>query len=192
MACFQGSMGPASTTRMFKSKVVACCLLLLMVFQGAALAQPEWLTQFYPGETDGGQMPWAQPLSSTYGSSSESSSGGSSGLDIGSLHKYLGWGTLLLACVTAVTGSDSSLHHNSALAATAFGLGTAATGYYEYSDYFDADEGLSTYNLHIVLGTIGAIGFATEAVIASTDSGHGGIGIGSAVAMGLAFAIVIW
>ncbi|MEN8246078.1 MAG: hypothetical protein ABFS43_14390 [Thermodesulfobacteriota bacterium] len=185
-------MAPASTRRMFKSKVVAWCLLLLMVFQGAALAQPDWLTQFDPGETYGEQMPWVQPLSSTYGSSSESSSGGSSGLDIGSLHKYLGWGTLLLACVTAVTGSDSSLHHNSALAATAFGLGTAATGYYEYSDYFDTDEGLSTYNLHIVLGTIGAIGFATEAVIASTDSGHGGIGIGSAVAMGLAFAIVIW
>ena len=72
------------------------------------------------------------------------------------------------------------------------GLMAAATGYYVYSDYFDADEGLSTYNLHIVLGTIGAIGFATEAVIAGTDSGHGGIGIGSAVAMGLAVAIVMW
>ena len=46
--------------------------------------------------------------------------------------------------------------------------------------------------LHIVLGTIGAIGFATEAIIASTGKGHGGIGIGSAVAMGVGFAIVIW
>lgn len=192
MACLRRSMAAVSTRRMFKSKVVAWCLLLLIVFQGAALAQPDWLTQFDPGETYGAQMLRVQPLSSTYGLSPESTSGGSSGLDIRSLHKYLGWGTLLLACVTAVTGSDSSLHHNSALAATAFGLGTAATGYYEYSDYFDRDEGLSTYNLHIVLGTIGAIGFATEAVIASTDSGHGGIGIGSAVAMGLAFAIVIW
>ena len=192
MACLQRSRVSASTRRMFNSKAVAWCLLLLMVSQGTALAQPDWLTQFDPGETYGEQMPWAQPLSSTYDLSSESSSGDSSGLDIGSLHKYLGWGTLLLAGVAAVTGSDSSLHHNSALAATAFGLGTAATGYYEYSDYFDRDEGLSTHNLHIVLGTIGAIGFATEAVIASTDSGHGGIGIGSAVAMGLAFAIVIW
>ena len=192
MLCFRRSMGPASTRRMFKSKVVAWCLLLLLVFQGVALAQPDWLTQFDPGETYGEQMPWVQPLSSTYGSSSESSSGVSSGLDIGLLHKYLGWGTLLLAGVAAVTGSDSSLHHNSALAATAFGLGTAATGYYEYSDYFDTDEGLSAYNLHIVLGTIGAIGFATEAIIASTDTGHGGIGIGSAVAMGIGVAIIIW
>ncbi len=177
---------------MFNAKVIACCMLLLMVSHGAALAQPDWLTQFDSGDTYHERALWGQPLSNTYSFSSETSSGGSSGLDMGSLHKYLGWATLLLAGVTAVSGSDSSMHHNSAIAASVAGLMTAATGYYEYSDYFDADEGLSTYNLHIVLGTIGAIGFATEAIIASTGTGHGGIGIGSAVAMGVGFAIVIW
>ncbi len=164
----------------------------MLVSQSVAFAEPDWLYQFIPTENHNERALFVQPQSNTYGFSSDSSSGGSSGLDIGSLHKYLGWGTLILAVVTGVSGSDSSLHHNSALAATAFGLGTAATGYYEYSDYFDTDEGLSSYNLHIVLGTLGAIGFATEAVIASTDTGHGGIGIGSAVAMGLAVAIVMW
>ena len=42
------------------------------------------------------------------------------------------------------------------------------------------DEGFSQYNLHIALGTIGALGVATEAIIASTDSDHGGIGIAPA------------
>lgn len=168
-------------------------MLLLMASQGAAVAGgPDWPAQFNAYEMRNDRNLWMEPLSSTLSFSAETSSTVGFGLDAGALHKYLGWGTLLLAGVAAVTGSDSGLHHNSAIAASVTGLMTAATGYYEYSDYFDMDEGWSTYNLHIVLGTIGAVGFATEAVIASTDSGHGGIGIGSAVAMGLALAIVLW
>ena len=97
-----------------------------------------------------------------------------------------------MAGVTWVTGSDSSLHHNSAIGATALGLMTLGTGYYEYGDMFEMDEGFSQYNLHIALGTIGALGFATEAIIASTDSGHGGIGIASAIAMAGATVIIYW
>jgi len=115
-----------------------------------------------------------------------------SSLDMGFLHKYLGYGTLLLAGVAGATGSESSVHHYSAVGATTLGLMTLATGYYEYGDMFEIDEGFSTYNLHIALGTLGAIGFATEAIIASTDSGHGGLGIGSAAVMGAAFIIIIW
>mgnify|MGYP001823476600 FL=1 len=90
-------------------------------------------------------------------------------LDVGFMHKILAYGTLVLAGVTGVTGSDSSLHHSSALGATALGLMTLTTGYYEYGDMFEMDEGFSQYNLHIGLGAIGALGFATEAIIASTD-----------------------
>jgi hypothetical protein len=69
---------------------------------------------------------------------------------------------------------------------------TCATGYYEYGDMFEIDEGFSQYNLHIALGTLGAIGFAAEAIIASTDSSHGGLGIGSTAAMGAALIIIKW
>ncbi len=113
-------------------------------------------------------------------------------LDMGSLHKYLAYGTLVLAGVAATTGSGSATHHNAALGATTLAVMTAATGYYEYGDMFDTDEGLSAANIHIVLGTLGALGFAAEAIIASSDVGHGGLGIASAVAMGAACIVIIW
>lgn len=123
---------------------------------------------------------------------SSSSSESKFQIDIGFIHKILAYGTLVLAGVTGVTGSDSSLHHNSAIGATALGLMTLTTGYYEYGDMFEMDEGFSQYNLHIGFGTIGALGFATEAIIASTDSRHGGIGIASAIAMAGATVIIYW
>ena len=121
-----------------------------------------------------------------------SSEDGKSRLDMDLLHKYLGYGTLLLAGVAATTGSDSSIHHSSAVGAATLGVMTCATGYYEYGDMFEIDEGFSQYNLHIALGTLGAIGFAAEAIIASTDSSHGGLGIGSTAAMGAALIIIKW
>lgn len=121
-----------------------------------------------------------------------SSSGNNLRWNVGFLHKVFAYSTLVLAGITGLTGSDSSMHHNSALGATALGLMTAATGYYEYGDMFEMDEGFSQYNLHIALGTIGALGFATEAIIASTDSGHGGLGITSAIAMAGATVIIYW
>ena len=133
-----------------------------------------------------------QSSSTIYNFQSSSSSESKFQLDVGFLHKIFAYGTLVLAGVTGVTGSDSSLHHNSAIGATALGLMTLGTGYYEYGDMFEMDEGFSQYNLHIALGTIGALGFAAEAIIASTDSGHGGIGIASAIAMAGATVIIYW
>jgi len=127
-----------------------------------------------------------------YNAQSSSASESKFQLDVGFMHKILAYGTLVLAGVAGVTGSDDSIHHNSAIGATALGLATLATGYYEYGDMFEMDEGFSKYNMHIALGTIGAIGFATEAIIASTDSGHGGIGIASAIAMAGATFIIYW
>ncbi len=113
-------------------------------------------------------------------------------LDVGSLHKYLAYGTLVLAGVAATTGSESSTHHSAAIGASTLAVLTAATGFYEYGDMFDMDEGLSAANVHIVLGTLGAIGFAAEAAIASTGAGHGRLGIASAAAMGAAFIVILW
>ena len=133
-----------------------------------------------------------QSSSTVYNVQSSSSSESKFRLDVGFMHKILAYGTLVLAGVTGVTGSDSSLHHSSALGATALGLMTLTTGYYEYGDMFEMDEDFSQYNLHIGLGTIGALGFATETIIASTDSDHGGIGIASAIAMAGATIIIYW
>jgi len=133
-----------------------------------------------------------QSSSTVYNTQPASSSEGRSRLNIGFLHKVLGYSTLVLACVAGATGSDKPLHHNAALGATGLGLMTVATGYYEYGDMFDIDEGFSTSNLHITLGALGAVGFAAEAIIASTDSGHGGLGIASAIAMGGATLIIWW
>ena len=130
--------------------------------------------------------------STVYNAQSSSASESKFQLDVGFLHKIFAYGTLALAGVTGLTGSDDSVHHNSAIGATALGLMTVATGYYEYGDMFEMDEGFSQYNLHIALGTIGALGFATEAIIASTDSDHGGIGIASAIAMAGATVIIYW
>ncbi len=112
--------------------------------------------------------------------------------DMGSLHKYLAYGTLVLAGVAATTGSHSETHHNAAVGAATLAVMTAATGYYEYGDMFDLDEGLSAANIHIALGTLGALGFAAEAIIASSDASHGGLGIASAAAMGAAFIVILW
>ena len=130
--------------------------------------------------------------STDYNAQPSSASDSKYKLDVGFLHKIFAYGTLALAGVAGATGSDDSIHHNSAVGATALGLMTLATGYYEYWDMFEMDEGFSRYNLHIALGTIGALGFATEAVIASTDSGHGGIGIASAITMAGATVIIYW
>lgn len=56
-----------------------------------------------------------QSSSTAYNVQSSSSSESNFHLDVGFMHKILAYGTLVLAGVTGVTGSDSSLHHNSAL-----------------------------------------------------------------------------
>jgi len=115
-------------------------------------------------------------------------SGGSGGR----LHQILGYGTLLLAAVAAGTGSDSPLHHYAGLGAGTLALATAAGGYAHYGDMFDPDEGVTGPNLHIALGTLGAVALAAEALIAATDHRHGLLGMGSALALGAAVVVIKW
>ena len=117
------------------------------------------------------------------------------GLDFGSLHKYLGYSTLLLAGIAAVSSSNRSVHYGSAYAATGTALATCWTGYIEYSDRFDLDEGvLSEDNLHIILGALGTIGFATAVAIADSgeESSHSGIGGASATSMLISVIVIKW
>jgi hypothetical protein len=167
-------------------------MLVLFAWSGASFAGPELLDRIdgrRSSQDDATYFQHGSPIS--HWQTSPFSEGNSS-LDMGFFHKYLGYGTLLLAGVAAVTGSDSSTHHYSAVGSATLGAMTLATGYYEYGDMFEIDEGFSTSNLHIALSTLGAIGFATEAIIASTDSDHGALGIGSAAVMGGAFIVILW
>jgi hypothetical protein len=166
--------------------------LVVILFHGICFAGSELWVLTSDNDYAGDDANQWQFASSNTTVPSPPSSGSKHRWNVGFLHKAFAYSTLVLAGITGLTGSDSSMHHNSALGATALGVMTVATGYYEYGDMFEMDEGFSQYNLHIALGTIGALGFATEAIIASTDSGHGGLGIASAIAMAGATVIIYW
>jgi len=173
-------------------RIVAIFTLVLFSISIATTAfadATDWLSYTETTPCDGTHFEHTTPLTTL---KSATLSDSKLSLDMGSLHKYLAYGTLVLAGVAATTGSHSETHHSAAIGASMLAVMTAATGYYEYGDMFDMDEGLSAANIHIVLGTLGALGFAAEAVIASSGGGHGGLGIASAAAMGAACIVILW
>ena len=108
-----------------------------------------------------------------------------SGFTMGKLHKYTGYATIAAAAAAAVSGSDDGFHKGAGNATAALALATCITGFAEYGHYFDLDEGMSAYNIHIVLATLATAGFVATAVDANSndDDGHAGLGIGSTVLM---------
>lgn len=110
-------------------------------------------------------------------------------------HKYLGYGTVVLAGVTAATNSDEDLHESIAYATTAAALSTVLTGFLTHSDRFDTYEGLlSKDNLHIMLGTLGAAMLTTAVAIADDgrESSHSGLGVAGGVLMTLGVIDIKW
>ncbi|MDY6951369.1 MAG: hypothetical protein SWE60_07655 [Thermodesulfobacteriota bacterium] len=116
------------------------------------------------------------------------------GFDFGRLHKYLGYGTVLLAGIAAVSSGSRSAHYGAAYAATGTALATCLTGYMEYSDRFNLEDGLlSGDNAHIMLGVIGTIGIATAVTIAdSSESSHKHPGGAGGVSMLLSVVTIRW
>ena len=106
-------------------------------------------------------------------------------IDMGELHKYLGYATLGAVLVAGASGSDNGFHKGAGTLAAALAVATCTTGFSEYSNYFDASEGLSPHNIHIVLGTLATAGLvATVAnAYANEDKGHAGLGVASGVLM---------
>lgn len=110
-------------------------------------------------------------------------------------HKYLGYGTVLLAGITAATNSQESFHEGAAYATAAGALSTVLTGYLAHRDRFDTGQGLLTRdNLHIALGTLGAVILTTAVAIADDgeESSHSGLGVTGGVLMALGVIDIKW
>jgi hypothetical protein len=106
-------------------------------------------------------------------------------MNTGKAHAYLGYGTLLMAAAAGVSGGDNGFHKGAGVGAAVLGIAACGTGFYEYGNYFDADEGFSRHNIHIVLGTLATAGFVAVAAsaIKDDDDSHAGLGIGSTALM---------
>lgn len=117
------------------------------------------------------------------------------GSSMENLHKYLGFGAVLLGAIAGPTQSEKDLHYASAYSATGLAIAACLTGYWEHGYRFDLSNGLfDKDNLHIILGTIGTV--ALIAAVASADSGesgsHGGIGIGGTASMAVSIITIRW
>jgi hypothetical protein len=108
-------------------------------------------------------------------------------------HQFMGYGTIALAALTALTSSHHDFHRAASYATLWLAGATCATGFSGYRGFIDFSDGLSAYDAHAVLGALGTIGFAATLVIAEADgdeAGHTGIGAGSAIAMGVSVAVI--
>lgn len=112
--------------------------------------------------------------------------------DMGSVHKYMGYGTLLLAAGAAFSSSSKDVHEPMGYAAATAATLTCFSGFMEYSDYFDTREGFSKYNIHIVSGVAATAGFIVTAILGAGGDDHGGIGGGSTVLMCVPIVILKW
>lgn len=108
------------------------------------------------------------------------------------MHRYLGYGTLVLAGVTAVSGSESDLHCGAAYAATGTAVATCVTGFMKYHRRWNLSKGLfHDDNAHIMLGVIGGIGMVASVIAADSDSGPGHAGVGAAGGALMAVSVIL-
>lgn len=107
-------------------------------------------------------------------------------------HTYMGYGTVLLAALAAVSHSSHDFHRAASYGATWLASATCATGFSGYKGFIDLSDGLSAYDTHAILGAAGTIGFAATLVMAEADSdtNHDGIGVASTAAMGLSVVVL--
>ncbi len=121
-----------------------------------------------------------------------SGAGSSSRFGLRKMHRYLGYGTLVLAGVTAVSGSESDLHCGAAYAATGTAVATCVTGFMKYHRRWNPGKGLfHDDNAHIMLGVIGGIGMVASVISADSDSGPGHAGIGAAGGALMAVSVIL-
>mgnify|MGYP006283905485 FL=1 len=107
-------------------------------------------------------------------------------------HKYLGYSTLALTALAAVSNSSHEIHRAASYGAAWLAGATCATGFAGYGNVIDLSEGISTHDTHAVFGILGTAALVATLVIAEADndSGHGGIGGASAAALGISVIAV--
>lgn len=111
------------------------------------------------------------------------------------MHKYLGYTTVLLAAVTAVSSGSKSLHWGAAYGTAGAGVLTLTTGALAHGQRFNLEHGLFTRdNTHILLGTIGVIGCIAAVALADSEGGggHAGAGVFGGTAMALSIITIRW
>lgn len=122
-------------------------------------------------------------------------------------HKYLGLGTIVLAGLTATTGSEgcegascpanaprdvTGTHAKLAYATTAFAAATIATGLLSHWDDFSLEDGWSDPdNLHVLLGVTGAalMAYAVQQSASQTTGKVSHAGLAELGALGMVVAI---
>lgn len=112
--------------------------------------------------------------------------------NMGSAHKYLGYTTLAFAAGAAFSSSNEDIHKPMGYAAAGMATLTCITGYLEYSDYFNMDDGWSKTNIHIVSGAAATAGFIVTAILGAGGDSHGGIGGASTALMVVPIVILKW
>jgi hypothetical protein len=118
-----------------------------------------------------------------------------SGLNAARLHPYLGYATVLLAGITAVSSGTKGIHWTAAYGTAGMAALTVTTGALAHGKRFDLKEGLlSEDNLHIILGTLGAAGCLAAVAMADSDGGgsHAGAGVAGGVLMALSIIDIRW
>jgi hypothetical protein len=115
--------------------------------------------------------------------------------DIEKWHKYFGYGTILMAGLTAISSSNESFHEATAYLTAGGAVSSVVTGYLAHSSRFDMKNGLfADDNLHIILGTLGAAILTTAVITADggDESSHSGMGITGGALMTLGLIKIKW
>ena len=117
------------------------------------------------------------------------------------IHKYLGLGSIAAAGMTLLTvgaadegenggKADGGIHETFARTATGLGIGAVVTGLLFHWDDITLGNGFSDPdNLHMLLTTLGTLGYA-EAVNRAPGDGHSGYGSAGALSMALGIKMV--
>jgi hypothetical protein len=117
-------------------------------------------------------------------------------------HKYMGLSTLALVALTAVTAPDDDeggtasttsqtqgTHQSLGRLTAAMAAATVTSGLLTHWDDFAWEDGLTDPdNLHVILGTVGAL-LMLNAVSAAPGDGHAGSGIAGGAAMAVAIKL---
>lgn len=117
-------------------------------------------------------------------------------------HKYMGLGTLILVAATAMTAPEEDegptvstqsrtqgTHQSLGRLTAAMAAATVTSGLLTHWDDFHLEDGIADPdNLHVLLGTLGAIAML-NAVSKAPGNGHPGTGIAGGIAMGAAIKL---